>query len=216
MCGNQFTPGEQRLQQWANRNTQRAYVHAHGITGGIGRDHERVSKAATDNEARDTVVPFRDSGHRRPQLWKWSSPFTRQMDDNSTEAPDDDDRLFDREEALRHDDAIMDFQWFNTIPWAEIEDLRGHGDSGLPCSRRSTPSLRAIMHHGPSSPNSEPAWKVLLLSSWLFLDRPAENASGANCASVLETRLELSWTLLQSHCRVRCSPHCSRTHEIQS
>ena len=76
MCGNQFTPGEQRLQQWTNRNTQRAYVHAHGITGGIGRDHELVSKAATDNEARDTVVRFRDSGHRRPQLWKWSSPFT--------------------------------------------------------------------------------------------------------------------------------------------
>ena len=27
-CGHQFTPGEPRLQQWADRNAQRAYVHA--------------------------------------------------------------------------------------------------------------------------------------------------------------------------------------------
>ena len=143
MCGNQFTPGEQRLQQWTNRNTQRADVHAHGITGGIGRDHELVSKAATE----------RSEGHRRPLPGQWTQaaaavevvlPVHEQMDDNSTEAPDDDDRLFDREEALRHDDAIMDLQWFNTIPWAEIEDLRGHGDSGLPCSRRSTPSYEPL------------------------------------------------------------------------
>ena len=40
-------------------------------------------------------------------------------------APDDEDTLFDREEALRHDDAIVDFQWFSTISWDEIKDLRG-------------------------------------------------------------------------------------------
>ena len=50
------------------------------------------------------------------------------------------------------------------------------------------------MHHGPSSPNSEPAWKVLILSSRLLLGRPAENSSDANCASYLETRLDLCWS----------------------
>ena len=38
---------------------------------------------------------------------------------------DEDDRLWNREEALRRDDAIMDFQWFSTVPWAEIKNLRG-------------------------------------------------------------------------------------------
>ena len=61
MCGQQFTPGEPRLQQWANRDKQRAYVHAQCVTGGIGRDHELVAKAPTDNEARDTFIRLRDS-----------------------------------------------------------------------------------------------------------------------------------------------------------
>ena len=30
-------------------------------------------------------------------------------------APDDEDRMFDREEALRLDDEIMDFHWFSSI-----------------------------------------------------------------------------------------------------
>ena len=50
------------------------------------------------------------------------------------------------------------------------------------------------MHNEPSSPTSEPDWKVLLLSSWLLLGRPAENASDANCASFLEARLDLFWS----------------------
>ena len=31
MCGQQFSHGEARLQQWCNRNTQRAHVHAHCV-----------------------------------------------------------------------------------------------------------------------------------------------------------------------------------------
>ena len=54
--------------------------------------------------------------------------------------------------------------------------------------------LRAITRHGPSSSTSEPACKVLLLSGWLLLGRPAENASDANCASFLEARSELFWS----------------------
>ena len=123
--------------------------------------------------------------------------FHEPHEDNSTEALDDEDRLFDREEAVRHDDAIIDFNWFSTISWTDIKDLRGTTYVQPPTRFRFAPQqaqhaiLRATMHHGPSSLNSEPAWKVLILSSWLLLGRPAENASDANCASYLETRLNL-------------------------
>ena len=114
--------------------------------------------------------------------------------------PDDEDRMFDREEALRLDDEIMDFHWFSSIPWTDIKDLRGTTYVQPPTRLRFALQqaqhaiLRAIMHHGPSSPNSEPAWKVLILSSWLLLGRPAENASDANCANYMETRLDLFWS----------------------
>ena len=53
--------------------------------------------------------------------------------------------------------------------------------------------LRAIVHNNPTSPASESAWKVLVLSSWLLLGRPAVNASESNCAHYLDARLELFW-----------------------
>ena len=40
---------------------------------------------------------------------------------------------------------------------------------------------------------SESARKEFVLSSWLFLGRPAVNASGSNCAHFLDARLELFW-----------------------
>ena len=44
----------------------------------------------------------------------------------STAAPPDDERdLFGREEALRMDEEIMDFQWFEHVTWDSIKDLRG-------------------------------------------------------------------------------------------
>ena len=46
----------------------------------------------------------------------------------------------------------------------------------------------------PSSLASESAWKVLVLSSWLLLGRPAVNASESNCAHSLEGRLALFWS----------------------
>ena len=143
-------------------------------------------------------------------------PIHDPHDDNSTEAPEDEDTLFDREEALRHDDAIMDFQWFSTYPWTKIKDLRGTAYVQPPTRLRFEIQqaqhfiLRAIAHNGPSSPTSEPAWKVLLLSSWLLLGPPAENASDANCASIMEARLDLFWSddwpalwaLLRAECDV--------------
>ena len=125
MCSLQFTPGETRLQQWANRNAQRAYVHAQCVTGGIQVDHELVPKTPTDTEARDAVIRIRDKTLEAAAEAEVVLSIHDPHDDNSTEAPEDEDTLFDREEALRHDDAIMDFQWFKTISWTEIKDLRG-------------------------------------------------------------------------------------------
>ena len=51
-----------------------------------------------------------------------------------------------------------------------------------------------IMHHGPSSPASEPAWKVLVLSSWLLLGRPTTRSPESNCTHFLEARLDLFWS----------------------
>ena len=62
-------------------------------------------------------------------------------------------------------------------------------DSGSPYNKRDTQSGE------PScTPNSEPAWKVLLLSCWLLMGRPAEHAFDVNCASFLEARLDLFWS----------------------
>ena len=124
MCSQQFTPGEPRLQQRANCDAQRAYVHAQCITGGIGRDRELVLKVPADIEARDNVICMRDSVLSAAAAAEVVLPIHDPHEDNSTDAPDD-DRLFDREEALRHNDAIMEFQWFNTIPWTEIKDPGG-------------------------------------------------------------------------------------------
>ena len=97
-----------------------------------------------------------------------------------------------------------------TRSWTSIGSARSHGRTSKTYEVHHTSNhqhgfrfaiqqaqqaiLRVIIHHGPSSSNSEPAWKVLILSSWLLLGRPAENASDANCASDPETRLDLFWS----------------------
>ena len=190
-CSQQFTPGESRLQQWADRHAQRAYVHAQCKTGGIRPDHELVPKTPTDTEVMNTVIRLRDSVLSAAAAAEVVLPI---HEDNSTEAADDDDRLFDREEALRHDDEIMDSHWFSSVPWTDIRDLRGTTYVQPPARLRFALQqaqhaiLRAITHHGPSSLTSEPAWKVLLLG------RPAENASDAIRASFLAARLDPFWS----------------------
>ena len=110
---------------------------------------------------------------------------------------DDEQDLFGREEPLRMDDEIMNFQWFDNITWDSIKDLRGATYvQPLPRFRFALQQaqhafLRAIIHNNPSSLASEPAWKSLVLSSWLLMGRPAVNASESNCAHYLDARLEL-------------------------
>ena len=102
--------------------------------------------------------------------------------------------FFGREEALRMDEEIMDFQWFEHVTWDSIKNLRGTTCVQAPTRFRFALQqaqhaiLRAIIHN-----NSESAWKALVLSSWLLLGRPAVNTSESNCAHFLDARLELFW-----------------------
>ena len=125
-------------------------------------------------------------------------PFAQDPDQASTVAPPDDERdLFGREDALRMDEEIMNFQWFEHVTWDCIKDLRGTTYVQPPTKfkfalqQAQHAILRAIIRKNPTSPTSESGWKALVLSSWLLLGRPAVNASESNCAHFLDARLDL-------------------------
>ena len=123
-------------------------------------------------------------------------PFAQDSDQASTAAPaaDDEQDLFGREDALRTDEEVMDFQWFQSVSWDSIKGLRGttyvqpppRFKFALQQARHAI--LRAIMHNNPSSLACEPAWKALVLSSWLLLGPPAVSASENNCAHYVESQ----------------------------
>ena len=58
ICGLQFAHGEARLQQWSNRDSNNAYVHAQCINGGVARDHDHElhPKLPTDQDAVETTA----------------------------------------------------------------------------------------------------------------------------------------------------------------
>ena len=200
MCGQQFSQGEARLQQWGDRESNNAYVHAHRVNGGIGHDHELHTKQPLDQEAVEAVSRQRKTVTRAATDTEVLLPFPRHPDQASTAAPADDEQdLFGREKALFMDDEIMDFQWFDNISWDSIKDLRGTTYVQPPLrfkfslQQAQHAILRAITHHNPSSLASEPAWKALVLSSCVLLGRPAVNASESYCAHYLDARLDLFW-----------------------
>ena len=84
-------------------------------------------------------------------------PFAQDPDQVSTAAPPDDERdLFGREEALRMDEEIMDFQWFEHVTWDSIKDLPGTTYVQPPTRFRFALQqaqhaiLRAIIHNNPN------------------------------------------------------------------
>ena len=189
MCGTRFTHGEARLQQWGDRETNHHHVHAHCVNGGLGHDHELHPKLAADQEAVDAVTRQRNSITRIAADTEVLLSYVQDSDQASTAAPPDDERdLFGREEALRMDEEIKDFQWFEHVTWDSIKDLRGTTYVQPPTrfkfamQQAQHAILRAIIHNNPTSLASESAWKALVLSSWLLLGRPAVNASETNCA----------------------------------
>ena len=136
ICSKQFTPGEHRQQQWSNRDAHRSYVHAHCIKGGLKTSHEFIPKNSKDIDAKEGVLHTRNNVLNAATETGLVLPIYDPHEDNSTVAPDDEDRTFDREEALRFDDKIMDFHWFSSVSWAEIKDLRGtsSGQKSMRCS----------------------------------------------------------------------------------
>ena len=60
MCGQQFTHGEPRLQQWCNRNSHRAFSHSPCINGGVAHDHELHPKLPADQDSAEQVARQRD------------------------------------------------------------------------------------------------------------------------------------------------------------
>ena len=195
LCGIRFTHGEARLQQWSSRDTNNHYVHAHCINGGLRHDHELFPKQATDQDAVDAVTRQRDTITRTAADTEVLLPFAQDAEQASTAAPPDDEPdLFGREDALRMDEVIMDFQWFDQVSWDSIKDLRGTTYVQPPTrfkfalQQAQHATLRAITHNSPSSPASESAWKALILSSRLLLGRPALDASESSCAQFLDAR----------------------------
>ena len=150
-------------------------------------------KLADDQEAVDAVNCQRDIISRTSADTEVLLAFAQDPDQASTAAPLDDERdLFGREEALRMDEEIMDFLWFEHVTWDSIKDLRGTTYVQPPTRFRFALKqaqhaiLRAIIHNHPTSLVSESAWKALVLSSCLLLGRPAVNACESNCAHFLD------------------------------
>ena len=195
MCGIRVTHGEARLQQWGNRETNVHCVHAHCVNGvsGMTMNCSRSKLLIRMQSMQSTIT--RTAADTEVLL-----PYAQDLDQALTAAPPDDERdLFGREEALRMDEEIMDFQWFEHVTWDSIKDLRCTTYVQPPTrfkfalQQAQHAILRAIIYNNPTSLASESAWKALVLSSWPFLGRPAVNASESNCAHFLDARLELFW-----------------------
>ena len=91
----------------AKGNHKRAYVHTQCIQGVIGL--EIHSELPLDQDAVNQVTTLRDPSH----IASASHEVILLVEcdsERSTAGPFDDDVLFSREEALRLDDQIMNFQ----------------------------------------------------------------------------------------------------------
>ena len=82
---------------------------------------QRRSWQAGDQDAVDAVTRKRDTITRTAADTEVLLHFAKDPDQASTAAPlDDEQDLFGREEALRMDEEIMNFQWFDHITWDSI------------------------------------------------------------------------------------------------
>ena len=86
-----------------------------------------LPKPAEDQDAVDAVTGQRDTITRTAADTEVHLPFARDPDQASTAAPPDDEQdLFGREEALRMDEEIMNFQWFDQRHVGQHQRLAGH------------------------------------------------------------------------------------------
>ena len=132
-------------------------------------------KQATDQDAVDAVTRQRDTITRTAADTEVLLPFAQDAEQASTAAPPDDERgLFGREEALRMDEEIMDFQWFEHVTWDTIKDLRGTTYVQPPTrfkfalQQAQHAILRAITTTQLPRPQNQPGkrWRTAAGSSW--------------------------------------------------
>ena len=195
LCGIRLTHGEARLQQWGNRETNHHHVHAHCVNGGPGHDHELFPKQATDQDAVDAVTRQRDTITRTAADTEVLLPFAQDPDQASTAAPPDDERdLFGREKALRMDEEIMDFQWFEHVTWDSIKDSRGTTYVQPPTRFRASPTCHSSNHHSQ---------QLHLIGVRVSLEKRLFSAAGS------------SWDDLQSM-RLRATVHTFWMHDWNS
>ena len=149
VCGQRFSHGEARLQQWD--------VHAHCVNGGLGHHRELHPKQAGEQEAVDAVSRQRETIIGEAADTGVLMPFFQDPDQASTAAHplDDEQDLFGGAEALRMDDEIMNFQWFDNVTRDSIKDLRGTTCVQPPprfkfaLQQAQHAILRAIIHNNP-------------------------------------------------------------------
>ena len=175
MSGIRFTHGEARLQQWRNRQTNNHYVHAHCVNGGLGHDHELHPKVADDQEAVDAVTRQRDTITRTAADTEVPLHFAQDMDQASTAAPPDDERI-----CL---DAKRLFAWMrrswtssgsNMLHRTASKICEGQRVSNLPrgsarCSKPNMPSFeQSFTTTQPLRPQKQPGkcWYSAAGSSW--------------------------------------------------
>ena len=219
MCGQQFSHGEARLQQWCNRNTQRACVHAHCVNGGVHHDHELHPKQPLDQEAVEFVARQRESVIRAAADTEVLLPIASSLHCCPC--------LDVKKLSAWMDEEIMDFQWFDNISWDSIKDLRGTTYVQPPprfkfaLQQAQHAILRAIMHHNPSSLASDPSMEgtgarqlaplgngETALTTW----RPGLISSGLKTGQLSGLRCELN--VMLRLCTVR--PRRTATEQKQS
>ena len=141
------TCGEARLQQWGNR---------HCANGGLGHDHELLPKQATDQDVVGAVTRRRDAITRteadtevlclslririklqqqRHLMMSWTRLEVK---------------------ALRMDEEIMNFQWFELVTRESIKVLRGTTYVQPPTRYRF--AYHKLNFHVPSFTTTLPQW----------------------------------------------------------
>ena len=197
-AGQQFTHGEARLQQWSNRNSQRAHVHAQCVNGGVAHDHEVHPKQPTDQDAVEAVPRQRDCVTQAAADSEILLPITASSDRASTAAPaDDEPSLFGREEAPRLDEEFL--------PMVQHGHVGQHQGSSRRHARTATTEIQvrtpaSTTCHPPchrAARSFLPSFRVSMEGSCaqplapLFFGRPFVIATESNCAHFLEARLDL-------------------------
>ena len=116
-------------------------------------------KLADDQEAVDAVTRQRDTITSSAADAEVLLPFAQDPDQASTAAPPDDEQdLFGREQALRMDEEIMDFQWFEHVTGDSIKELRGTTYVQPPQGSSLLHNKLNLPFHGPSFTTTPPLW----------------------------------------------------------